>query len=484
MSEVEVLGQKESSTTPKDGGETPDFSMTPEELESYLLKYVVRQEDAVEILATKIATHFNRMRWEREAGAKLERIPGQIKPNILMIGPTGVGKTYLVRLIAEKVGVPFVKGDATKFSETGYVGGDVEDMIRDLVKAADGDIEKAEYGIVYIDEIDKIAASGSLVGPDVSRTGVQRNLLKLMEETEVELRVPHDLASQMEAVMETQRSGKAPQKKINTRNILFIVSGAFQGLDKIVSRRLNKQPLGFESSDRQFGLNDRDLMEEIRTEDLLQYGFESEFIGRLPVLAKLNELDEDGLFEILSNPHNAVIQGKIRDFKAYGIDLEITEEAMRTLAAQAYKEKTGARGLTRVVEKALITFEKRLPSSDVTRLRFTKDMLDDAQTACKELIVRFSLDDAVERFRELNGITLHVSPAAKRWLQENAPSGEKIGDFMLSRLEGNEHGFRLINKDDLQVTVNFLQNPREYIEKLIKRSYQNRDQSKDESAEE
>jgi ATP-dependent protease Clp ATPase subunit len=180
------------------------FDMKPEELEAYLNQYVVRQDQAKEILATKICTHFNKIRLgepEDEAGV------GHIKNNILMIGPTGVGKTYLIKLIARKIGVPFVKGDATKFSETGYVGGDVEDLVRDLVRDADGDIVRAQFGIVYIDEIDKIAASGSAVGPDVSRTGVQRNLLKLMEETDVDMRVPHDLASQMEAMMHFQRTG-------------------------------------------------------------------------------------------------------------------------------------------------------------------------------------------------------------------------------------------------------------------------------------
>ncbi len=158
-----------------------------------------------------------------------DRIIGNIKSNMLLIGPTGVGKTYIIKLIAKRIGVPFVKADATKFSETGYVGGDVEDLVRELVHESDGDITRAEYGIIYLDEIDKIASTGNVYGPDVSRTGVQRNLLKLMEESEVDLKTPHDLASQVEAAMEAQRTGKVTRKKINTRNILFIVSGAFGG---------------------------------------------------------------------------------------------------------------------------------------------------------------------------------------------------------------------------------------------------------------
>ncbi|PJB40090.1 MAG: ATPase, partial [Deltaproteobacteria bacterium CG_4_9_14_3_um_filter_44_9] len=203
------------------------FDMKPEELESYLDEYVVKQKEAKEILATKICTHFNRIRL-LEDNNKAERygIIGNIKNNIIMIGPTGVGKTYLIKLIAKKIGVPFVKGDATKFSETGYVGGDVEDLVRDLVHEADGNIELAQYGIIYIDEIDKIASTGSIVGPDVSRTGVQRTLLKPLEETEVDLKVAHDPMSQLEAIEEYRRTGKRKKKAINTKNILFIVSGA------------------------------------------------------------------------------------------------------------------------------------------------------------------------------------------------------------------------------------------------------------------
>jgi ATP-dependent protease Clp ATPase subunit len=177
-----------------------NFDLKPEELEDYLDEYVIKQEDAKSVLATKICTHFNRIRHYLEKGREPEPGVGAIKNNIILIGPTGVGKTYLIKLIANKLGVPFVKGDATKFSETGYVGGDVEDLVRDLVREADNDIERAQFGIIYIDEIDKIASSRGLMGPDVSRSGVQRALLTLMEETEVEMKVPHDPVSVMQEV--------------------------------------------------------------------------------------------------------------------------------------------------------------------------------------------------------------------------------------------------------------------------------------------
>ncbi len=471
MAEVDSLGNKETTVNPQDEEAEIQFDQTPEQLESFLKQFVVKQDKAVEILATKVATHFRRLQWEKENGKDLARIPGHIKPNILMIGPTGVGKTYIIKLIADHLGVPFVKGDATKFSETGYVGGDVEDLVRDLVKIAKGNISLAENGIIYIDEIDKIAASQGFVGPDVSRTGVQRNLLKLMEETDVDLRVPHDLASQMEAVIETQRSGKAPRKKVNTRNILFIVSGAFNNLDKIIEKRLNRQPIGFKSDEEYESLTQDEKISRVTTQDLIEYGFESEFIGRLPVIAHLNELDVDGLYEVLTNEYNAVIQGKIRDFASYGIDLTFSDDALKKLATQAYNEKTGARGLTRVVERALIPFEKKLPSTFIRKLHLTVDKVDNPAKTCTELVSSLSLEHFITEFKESTGIELVVSSAAKKWLQEHAEENKTTSDILREKLESYEHGLNLLKRDSLQVTVKLLEKPKEYLESMIKESY-------------
>ena len=340
------------------GGSNIHFDIKPEELEAYLNEYIVKQDRAKEILATKVCTHFNRIKfYERYAHLSDANQVGGIKNNIIMIGPTGVGKTYLIKLIAKKIGVPFVKGDATKFSETGYVGGDVEDLVRDLVQEADGDIERAQYGIIYLDEIDKIASSQNLIGPDVSRTGVQRALLKPMEETDVDLKVPHDIISQMEAVEHYRRTGDREKRKVNTRNILFIMSGAFNGLEEIISKRLHQQGLGF-AADVRSKREDPYAMQYVNSQDLIAYGFESEFVGRLPVIALFEHLESDDLYAILRNVNNPVIIGKKKDFKAYGIDIRFEDAALKKIAEYGFREKTGARGLVSAIERVLIKFEK------------------------------------------------------------------------------------------------------------------------------
>lgn len=377
-----------------------DFNLKPEELEAYLDEYVIKQDVAKSILATKVCTHFNRIRHSLEQGREPESAVGSIKNNIILIGPTGVGKTYLVKLIAKKIGVPFIKGDATKFSETGYVGGDVEDLVRDLVYAANDDLELAQYGIIYIDEIDKIAsAAHTWGGPDVSRTGVQRALLKPMEETEVDLKVAHDPVSQIQAIEHYRRTGKKEKRTLNTRHILFIVSGAFNDLDKIVKERLSKKKIGFHGKITSKE-EEKALLKQVTAEDLIKYGFESEFVGRLPVVAVLEELTAGDLYDILRNPNNPIITSKKRDFWSYGIVIEFEDEALRLLADLAAQEKIGARGLVSVIERVLIQFEKRLPSTDLKEFVVTPEVVQQPSEELARLLANPYAPEPQERFRK------------------------------------------------------------------------------------
>ncbi len=471
MPDADELGAPPDGKSGEPTVEDIRFDIPPEELISYLRSYIVGQDRAIDVVATKICTHFHRMRLERE-NPDLPLIVGNVKANMLLIGPTGVGKTYLVRLIAHKLNVPFVKGDATKFSETGYVGGDVEDLVRELVHQVGENIKLAEYGIVYIDEIDKIASSASWWGPDVSRSGVQRNLLKLMEETEVDMKVPHDLASQMEAVIETQRTGHAVRKKVNTRNILFVMSGAFLDLHEIIARRLKRGGMGFTGEAMSSAEDVEYLLENLHSQDLMDYGFESEFVGRIPVVTSLDELTEEGLFEILKNPNSAVIQGKKRDFAAYGIELTFDDDALRHIAHNAHALGTGARGLVSVFEKLLLPFERSLASAGVDRLHVTGELCGDPDAAMNEIVGRYAFDNFAARFTKQTGIRLEFSPGARDTATAMAAErGITVSGLLRETLKDFEYGLKLVGRRKFTVTRNVLENPNGYLDRLVKKSY-------------
>src|SRR6266480_2454047 len=268
----EPSGPHETSDT-KSKAEPFAFDYKPRQVKEYLDRFVIKQDDAKKVLSVALCDHYHHVRLALEG----KESSNYAKQNIILVGPTGVGKTYLIRSAADLIGVPFVKADATKFSETGYVGGDVEDMVRDLLRLADGDVSRAQYGIIYIDEIDKIAAAASHgSGRDVSGRGVQTNLLKLMEETDVPARSPNDIAGQIQAMMDLSQRGRKTPSTINTRHILFIVSGAFGGLEKIIRQRLREATIGFAAKDRPLETPEEALA-EAQTRDFIEFGFEPEF---------------------------------------------------------------------------------------------------------------------------------------------------------------------------------------------------------------
>jgi len=391
-----------------------DFNLKPEELVAYLDQYIVRQDRAKAILATKICTHFNRIQYQRKNEDEISDTVGRIKNNILMLGPTGVGKTYMIKLIANKIGVPFVKGDATKFTEAGYVGADVEDLIRDLIREADHNLELAQYGIVYIDEVDKIASSSNTFGHDISRAGVQRALLKPMEETDIDLK-GHDPIGMMEEFESFRRTGKRKKRALNTRNILFIMSGAFADIKEIIKKRVATQKMGFGAK---INTPDEDalFLRKIKSEDLIEYGFESEFVGRLPVNAVLDPLSVDDLYAILKNPNNPTILGKKMDFMSYGIRVKFSNKSLHLLAEQAHAQRTGARGLVSSIEQALLSFEKKLPSTEIKQLGITKELIESSTK---------TLDDLLE------------NPKHSKWLEQYNQVAEEEKNNMIDYIRNN-----------------------------------------------
>lgn len=461
-----------------------DFDLKPKDIKQYLDRYVIKQDDAKKALAIAVCDHYNHVRECHENPEASDT--DYSKQNIVMLGPTGVGKTYLIRHIAKLIGVPFVKADATRFSETGYVGANVDDLIRELVTQADDNLELAQYGIIYLDEADKISTPPNIIGRDVSGRGVQIGLLKLMEETEVDLRSGNDIASQMRAAMEFQQKGKIEKEVINTRHILFIISGAFTGMEKIIKKRMHQSRIGFNADVASQSDDAAQYLVNVTPKDFIDFGFEPEFIGRLPVHVICNELEMEDLFYILKHSEGSIIRQYENAFKAYGITVLFSDCGLRRIAKNAIEQKTGARALMTVCERVLRNYKFELPSTGVTEFVVTADVVDDPDVQLQRIIndseynqhtiLREHVRRYESQFNTDHSLEILFDEEATSAICERSLSQDRnVKEICDEILSSYQHGLNLIKQNTGQASFTFpievIENPDPVLEQWIRDSY-------------
>ena len=472
------------------------FNFKPREIRDYLDRFVIQQQEAKKVLSVAICDHYNHVRQCLENPKLLEK--DYHKQNILLLGPTGVGKTFIMRHISKLIGVPFVKADATKFSETGYVGADVEDLVRDLYKVSGSNADLAQYGIIYIDEIDKIAAASNLAGgKDVSGRGVQINLLKLMEDTDVNLFSPTDMMAQMSAMMEASRGGKPRKRSISTRHILFIVSGAFDKLAESVKKRLEASAIGFGSTSEVVDRDPSEYLHRVETSDLIKYGFEPEFVGRLPVRVACDPLSVNDLQEILTNAEDNVLEQYEQDFKGYGIGFEMTREAIEEISRKAHAERTGARGLMTVFERVFRYFKFELPSAGAPSFEVTRETVANPHEALKALLKEHShmkrnvlaqeIEAFAQRFSHDTGIEVSFSDEAADLLIGIAVDRDKtIRAVCEERFKDLEYGLKIISRNtgsqSFVISKEMTENPDAELSRMVVESFKHAGEAEKEDA--
>ena len=356
----DVLAEDKKQTLPWETGALPK----PIDIKAYLDEYVIGQEEAKKILSVAVYNHYKRIRTNVALdGVEIE------KSNILLVGPTGTGKTLLAQTLAKVLQVPFCMADATILTEAGYVGEDVENILVGLLQAADYDVARAEKGIIYLDEIDKVArkSAAPAVSRDVSGEGVQQALLKILEGTVANIPPKGG-----------RKHPEQPMIQLNTQNVLFICGGAFEGLVKVISSRVGRRTMGFGAASEEADTESpAQVLSEVQPEDLLQFGLIPEFVGRIPVVTTLDALSEEDLFRILTEPKNAIVRQVSRLFEMDGVDLRFTDDALRRVVELTVSKGTGARGLRSVLEQALMDVFYDTPShEEVTELVVTDEMID------------------------------------------------------------------------------------------------------------